>query len=249
MARWRCVVTANVFRRSVALALPIVLLSACQGWITDFKQQPSVGTWQEFKADSGELQGFRGQPAGSVNTNGTLMADWQVSHSNLPVTIDSMSGVQNPVAVDERSLASGRKYFSINCAVCHGDLGDGNGALKQLSPMYAFPPSLLMDITKNRTDGYIWGMMRNGRGLMAAANRIEETERWDVVNYVRGLQGRYPVATGPVGRPGETGDKLPGFTKLGPQVPSQYFHPVVTERPIKKAEGAEGAPAAKPEGN
>ncbi len=40
-----------------------------------------------------------------------------------------------------------------------------------------------------RTDGYIWGMIRNGRGLMPTYNRIEELDRWDVVNYVRGLQG------------------------------------------------------------
>ena len=37
-------------------------------------------------------------------------------------------------------------------------------------------------------------MIRNGRGLMPPYNRIEEMDRWDVVNYVRGLQGRYPVA-------------------------------------------------------
>jgi hypothetical protein len=73
-------------------------------------------------------------------------------------------------------------------------------------------------------------MMRNGRGLMPPYNRIEEADRWDVVNYVRGLQGRYPVTVGPVGRPGETGDKLPGVTRLGPTVPAAYFHPVVVSR-------------------
>ena len=31
-------------------------------------------------------------------------------------------------------------------------------------------------------------MIRNGRGTMPTYNRIEEMERWDVVNYVRGLQ-------------------------------------------------------------
>ena len=57
------------------------------------------------------------------------------------------------------------------------------------------------------TDGYIFGMIRNGRGLMPTYNRIEEMDRWDVVNYVRGLQGKLPqpVPTGPVGCPGETG--------------------------------------------
>ena len=70
-------------------------------------------------------------------------------------------------------------------------------------------------------------MIRNGRGLMPTYNRIEEADRWDVVNYVRGLQGRYPVTVGRVGRPGETGDKLPGCDAAGPRRcrPSR-LHPV-----------------------
>ena len=43
--------------------------------------------------------------------------------------------------------------------------------------------------TQARTDGYIFGMLRNGRGLMPPQNRIPEEMRWDVVNYVRELQG------------------------------------------------------------
>ena len=58
---------------------------------------------------------------------------------------------------------------------------------------------------------------------MPSYNRIEELDRWDVVNYVRGLQGRYPVQTGPVGLPGETGDKVPGYSEMGPTRPSPYY--------------------------
>src|ERR1019366_8050977 len=148
--------------------------------------------------------------------------------------------IPNPVAPNEPSLANGRKYYQVTCAVCHGDLGDGNGGMKQLSPMYGFAPSLLLDQTKSRTDGYLWGKMRNGGPLMPPANRIEEMERWYVVNYVRGLQGKYAVLTGPVGRPGETGDKLPGSTRDAPTVPARYFHPVVHPRTARRAARAEG---------
>jgi mono/diheme cytochrome c family protein len=238
-------VKADLLRRVALPALPLIL-GACS-WFTDFKQQPSVGTWQEFSSDSGELKGFRGQPQNSVSTGGTLAAGYAISYSPMIATIDSFSTIQNPVAPDPRSLLNGRKYFTINCAVCHGVLADGNGTLKQLNPAYGFPPSLLADVTKNRTDGYIWGMIRNGRGLMPSANRIEETDRWDVVNYVRGLQGRYPVDTGAVGRPGETGDKLPGFTRLGPTVPAPYAHPVViVHEPGTPRAVAPAAPAAAP---
>ena len=221
--------------------LSTVFLSTACNWFTDFKQQPSVGPWQNFSSDSAAGRGFRGQPANSVPTNGAQVAGFTVSYSNTFATADSFNVVKNPVAPDDKSLANGRKYYSINCAACHGDLGDGNGSMRQVNPAYGFSPSLLLDITKNRTDGYIWGHIRNGGPLMPSYNRIEEMDRWDVVNYVRGLQGKLaqPVATGPVGLPGETGEKLPGATRTGPTVPSRYTKSTITPTSVgeKKGEG------------
>src|SRR5690606_2674769 len=101
-----------------------------------------------------------------------------------------------------RSIANGHRLYQVNCAVCHGDAGDGRGKLAEVSGI-AFVPAINGAPTQARSDGYLWGMMRNGRGLMANFNRIPERERWDVVNYVRGLQGRYPVPTGITLKPGE----------------------------------------------
>lgn len=207
--------------------LTLVLFSSACEWFTDFKQQPSVGTWQHFSSDSAANRGFRGNPAGSVPTTGAAVPAYAISYSNTLATLDSFSVIRNPVPADARSLANGRQYYAINCAVCHGDTGDGNGVLKQLNPMYSFAPPLLLDLTRNRTDGYLWGMIRNGRATMPSYNRIEDMDRWDVVNYMRGLQGMLPqpVPTGPLGSPGETGDKLPGATRMGPTVPSAHVRP------------------------
>ena len=224
---------------TLILSTLILSTSGCE-WFTDFKQQPSVGTWQNFSTDSAAGRGFRGQPANSVPTHGTAVAAYSISYAPLPGTIDSFSVVKNPVAADDKSVTNGHKYFAVNCAVCHGDAGDGNGTLKQLNPMYGFAPSLTTDQAKGRSDGYLWGMIRNGRGLMPPYNRIEEMDRWDVVNYVRGLQGKLagPVAVGPLGMPGETGDKLPGVTRMGPTVPSKYTRSTIMPTPAAaKMEG------------
>ena len=87
--------------------------------------------------------------------------------------------------------------------------------------------NLTMDLTKGRSDGYIFGMIRNGRGLMPPYNRIEEMDRWDVVNYVRALQGvsGKTVVVGPLAPPGVTGDKVPGPTRMGPTEPAPFFNP------------------------
>ena len=202
----------RAFGRLALLAPALASLAACE-WFTDFKRQPSMVTWEQdsiFKA-------VRGAPQGSVPRGGTAVSAMQVSYQSLPFQIDTIGLLaSNPTPPSEASLANGRKYYQINCAVCHGDKGDGMGKAMK----YGIPPiNLTMDMSKNRSDGYIFGMMRNGRGLMPAYNRIEEADRWDVVNYVRALQGKVtgiPFETGPLAVPGVTGDKLPGRTALGP---------------------------------
>ena len=65
-------------------------------------------------------------------------------------------------------------------------------------------------------DGYIFGMIRNGRGLMPTYNRIEEPDRWDIINYLRSLQGKGTIAADTShGRPGETGALVPGASTHG----------------------------------
>jgi mono/diheme cytochrome c family protein len=147
---------------------------------------------------------------------------------------DTLAALRNPVPSDTRSLENGRKYYQINCAVCHGMAGGvapaaaGAGALGD-GPVLKYglyPPSLRTDRVRGFTDGYIWGIIRNGRGAMPPYDRIEELDRWDVVNYVRALQAAtVTVPTTPAGVPGQTGRTVPGATRMGPTVPSPYVHP------------------------
>ena len=212
--------------RWLIVSVPIVLAASGCEWFTDFKRQPSIWTWEVTSAKD-SLKPSRGAPQYSVPVSGTAVAGFQVSYTALPGTIDSMSAIANPTPVSDSSLANGRKYFQINCAVCHGDKAMGDGPATK----FGMPGiNLVMDITKGRSDGYIYGMIRNGRGLMPPYNRIEESDRWDVVNYLRGLQGSTgkAVATGPLAAPGVTGDKLPGFTKTAPTRPAPFVKPGMT---------------------
>ena len=219
--------SSNMMRTGFAL-VGTLTLSSCE-WFSDFKSQPKVDPWEVVSSDTMRTRGAndtvasRGNPQHSVSIYGSTVPAYAVSYMGLPATVDSMRGLVNPVAPDAESLEDGRKYYQINCAVCHGPAGDGLGPATK----YGMPGiSLINDNVKAYTDGYIWGMIRNGRGLMPPYNRIDEMKRWDVVNYVRGLQGRLPeqVPTGPLGVPGETGrQKMPGPTRLGPTRPAPHF--------------------------
>jgi mono/diheme cytochrome c family protein len=202
----------NAKLSAILLAAPLLVgMTGCE-WFTDFKRQPSLKTWEPVK-DS--LTPSRGNPQMSVPVTGTAVAGFQVSYAPLPGTIDSMAGLPNPHPSNAASLLNGRKYFQVNCAPCHGDAGMGDGPATK----YGMPGiNLITDVTKGRSDGYIFGMIRNGRGLMPTYNRIEEADRWDVVNYLRALQGAngQKADIGPLAAPGVTGDKLPGVTLTAP---------------------------------
>jgi mono/diheme cytochrome c family protein len=212
--------------RFVAIFSLSLLVSGCEigKWFTTFGRQPKIDPWEVATMDTtrGAKAVPRGNPEFSVPMFDGGVPHFVVSASRMPGAVDSMSSLPNPTAPNPASILNGRKYYQINCAVCHGDTGNGDGPVTKFNlPV----PSLLTATARSRTDGYLYGIIRNGRGLMPTYNRIESMDRWDVVNYVRGLQGSLgaPVPTGPVGTPGETGDKIPGPTLTAPTRPAPHY--------------------------
>jgi mono/diheme cytochrome c family protein len=236
--------------RRVAPAALALALGGCD-WFTDFKDQPRIEPWESVAlADSaGRIDTmvarrvpYRGQPQFSVPVTGSVMPAMAVSYTPGIAQLDSMSSLQNPVAPDQRSLENGRRYYQINCAVCHGANGQTGGP----ATWYGLPvPGLTTPVAQGHSDGYLWGIIRNGRGLMPSYNRIEEMDRWDVVNYVRGLQGRYAVNATPAGQPGETGRAVPGYTLTAPTRPAPYTE---ARRGAADTASAGGAPVTPAEG-
>jgi len=91
--------------------------------------------------------------------------------------------VKNP----EKDSALGKKSVETNCASCHGPQGKGDGpAAAALSPK---PANWTGDKTKKETDGELFWKISNGRGPMPPWKHLPEKERWQIVNYIRELQG------------------------------------------------------------
>jgi mono/diheme cytochrome c family protein len=203
------------------LVLPLVLsLGACS-WFTDFKREPKIDPW-ETAADTIP---FRGNPQNSIPIYGSVAPGFLYDRGQLPQVIATFASIPNPVPANDSSVNAGRIQYQINCAVCHGALGKGDGPVSKYG-MFPLPIGTPQSPSAGYTDGYIFGIIRNGRGLMPTYNRIEEMDRWSIVNYLRSLQGKLAIAADTShGRPGETGPLVPGASVMGPTRPAPYYHP------------------------
>ena len=97
----------------------------------------------------------------------------------------------NPVPADEVSLQRGEQWYNISCTPCHGTAGDGKGNFSAFL-VKAKPANLLEDRIKNLSDGALFMVITEGMpGTMPPMRENLPTarDRWDVVNYVRKLQG------------------------------------------------------------
>jgi mono/diheme cytochrome c family protein len=123
----------------------------------------------------------------------------------------------NPWAHDEPSMLEiGRVMYDRHCAVCHGITGMGDGPI--IGPgLFPLAPDLVEGPAVGQSDGYMYAIIRAGRGLMPSyGGRIAHHERWAIVNYVRALQGGGTAATA---SPAQPLPQLPADTQPAPAAP------------------------------
>lgn len=111
--------------------------------------------------------------------------------------------VQNPLAAnDTAALSRGKVMFDRHCMVCHGPQGSGGGPIVGPGKFPPLVPNLMLPQTVNRSDGYLYGVIAAGRGLMPAYGpRMNHLERWATVNYLRQLQRGGAAAAAPTAVP------------------------------------------------
>ena len=96
-----------------------------------------------------------------------------------------LKNMVNPVKPTPESVAQGKKYYGYDCAMCHGQTGNGKGDVDTGDKLLDFtnPASL-----KDKSDGELFCSLKGGKGHMPLENiRVTPNELWNLVNYVRSL--------------------------------------------------------------
>ncbi|NDA25371.1 MAG: cytochrome c [Verrucomicrobia bacterium] len=98
----------------------------------------------------------------------------------------NMWGTGIPVTVDTKLLARGKERYEINCQVCHGTLGLGNGITSQYGLVGA--ANFHQDKYRQMADGEIFNTITHGKGQMGPYHQIAVEDRWAIIAYLRALQ-------------------------------------------------------------
>jgi len=107
----------------------------------------------------------------------------------LTLPIQSNAGQVNPIVPNSSSIAEGKAVYTQYCVVCHGASGKGDGPLGvTLNPR---PADLtLHGLPGIHTDEQLYDWITNGipgSRMPAWKSTISDTDRWNLVNYIRFL--------------------------------------------------------------
>jgi mono/diheme cytochrome c family protein len=97
----------------------------------------------------------------------------------------SADAVKNPLKGDAAATTAGQALYKKQCAMCHGDKGKGDGiAAASLSKPPANHTSAMV---QKISDGGLFWMITTGNNPMPSYKTMTETQRWQLVNYIRTL--------------------------------------------------------------
>jgi copper transport protein len=108
---------------------------------------------------------------------------------NISVSQQQGTPLPPPVQPDAASIEAGRAVYAQQCVSCHGTEGRGDGPIGlTLNPR---PSDLTVHaVVGVHTDEELFDWISNGypgSAMPAFASRLSETDRWNLVNYIRTL--------------------------------------------------------------
>ncbi|MGB3142486.1 MAG: cytochrome c [Maribacter sp.] len=180
----------NSFKKIGMLIGMVVIFASCQdNSVPNYQYMPNM--YQPIGYETyGEADFLPNQsealvpPANTIN-RGWLPYDFENSPEGKELArlnespLDSMNM--------DKNLANGGQLYTIYCAICHGDKGDGQGTLVKREKILGVPS--YDDAVRNITIGTTFHTMQYGLNSMGSyASQMNTTEMWQVSEYVMQLK-------------------------------------------------------------
>ncbi len=121
-------------------------------------------------------------PVEGTISRGIVPYEYPNTEPGYQMAKDSM---MSPIKLTDKNLLKGKELYTIFCAICHGDKGDGQGILMINETFLGVPNYKDREITQ----GSIYHVIMHGRNMMGShASQLTNNERWQVVQYVESLR-------------------------------------------------------------
>ena len=174
-------------RLALAVAALVLLGTACSKGTYAVELFPEQHYQQSFKKQEPPRLD---PPEGAVPVTGREVA----------LDFETANNTANPLPLTREVVAHGAELFRVNCSMCHGTRGLGDGAVAPFLAAGGAPPANLVAVGPGRSEGQLFWLMSNGgtRGLANLPEELpfimptfrlllDEEDRWSLVHYVRFL--------------------------------------------------------------
>ncbi|MFT3681931.1 MAG: cytochrome c [Ferruginibacter sp.] len=190
----------------ITVAVVVVALSSCHGkrepgrvYMPDMAYSRAVETYAlldstVFTADTnvrGKEIFYNRKPVTGTIAIGDI-AEYTLPNDTLGYAMSAQ--VKNPLpALNSHDSAEAGRLFNINCAICHGAEGGGNGPIAGKIGAVA---NLKLDKYIQMADGTMYHSIYYGINNMGSyASQLSRKQRWMLVHYIRSLQPKPEAAT------------------------------------------------------
>lgn len=137
----------------------------------------------------GEYEVFENGQEAKLPVEGSVPRGWKpydYENSNEGYQA-AKAGLKNPIVYSKENEGEGQQLYTIYCAICHGDKGNGKGYLVEREKILGVPS--YDDAGRAITEGSIYHVMYYGINSMGSyASQTNEEERWQIVQYVQKLK-------------------------------------------------------------
>ncbi|MEH6407885.1 MAG: cytochrome c [Leeuwenhoekiella sp.] len=137
----------------------------------------------------GNYEVFPGGMEAMTPADGSISRGWMpFEYENTPEGYEAAkANLKNPLPYTEENLNDGKELYTIYCAICHGDKGNGQGTLAEREKILGVPA--YNDEGRIITEGSVYHVTYYGKNNMGSyATQTTEKELWLINLYVMSLK-------------------------------------------------------------
>jgi mono/diheme cytochrome c family protein len=180
----------SLFRKSIFFILALSAVSCVENSKPNYQYMPNMYETVSYEP-YGAYEVFVNEQEAKLPVEGTVSRGWKpYEYENSPDGYATAKAeLENPLPYTEENLAEGKALYTIYCAVCHGDKGNGKGILVEREKFLGIPS--YDDVGRAITEGSVYHVMYYGLNAMGSyASQTSIDERWKIDHYVMYLKSQ-----------------------------------------------------------